>query len=178
MHEHGLVVDTFCHRLAGHSSREDRDGPGKHLHPDEEQAIINFMLMLDSISINGTLRTIETMAISLIKNRSVSGSEIELPTLGKSWAARFTIRHRDILMLQTGSVKELDRTAAENPVVIQIWFNDLAGKRLRCGIQPDDTYNVDEAGFRMSIGKHEKVITKRRKSVRGYLVQKILIENF
>ena len=97
--EHGLVVDTFCRRLAGRGSREDCDGPGKHLHPDEEQAIINFMLMLDNIGINRTLRTIETMAISLIKKRSVSGCEIELPILGKSWAARFATRHSDILML-------------------------------------------------------------------------------
>ena len=160
--EHGLVVDTFCRRLAGHGSREDRDGPRKHLHPDEEQAIINFMLMLDNIGINGTLRTIETMAISLIKKRSVSGCEIELPILGKSWAARFATRHSDILMLQTDSIKELDRAAAEDPVVIQNWFNVLAGKRLRCGIQPDDTYNVDEVGFRMGIGKREKVVTRRR----------------
>ena len=74
------------------------------------------------------------MAISLIKKRSVSGCEIELPILGKSWAARFATRHSDILMLQTDSIKELDRAAAEDPVVIQNWFNVLAGKPLRCGI--------------------------------------------
>ncbi|ERF74893.1 hypothetical protein EPUS_09099 [Endocarpon pusillum Z07020] len=72
--------------------------------------------------------------------------------------------HHDVFMLQSDSPKELDRAAAEDPVVIDRWYTSFIGKIQRCAIQPGDIYNCDEGGFRIGIGKREKIIVPASKT--------------
>ena len=153
----------FVNRLAGRGTRQDKDAPNKRLTDEEERAVINFMLSLDANQLRGTARTIETTAMHLLYRRPRSPHDPEPAPLGNTWVSRFMARHADELMFQRDSPKELERAAAEDPEAIRSWFNALKGKIDRCGIQPRDMYNVDEAGFRIGIGKRERVVTKRRK---------------
>jgi hypothetical protein len=154
----------FVNRHAGRRTRQEKEAPNKRLTDEEEQAVINFMLSLDSNEIRGTARTIETTAMHLLNRRPRSQSDPDPAPLGNTWVSRFMARHANELMFQRDSPKELDRAAAEDPVAIKSWFDKLKGKIDRCGIQRRDIYNVDEAGFRIGIGRRERVVTKRRKT--------------
>src|SRR5688572_14558450 len=64
--EFGVEPHLLRARLRGRGSRTDRDGPNQRLTHDETRAVINFILKLDNLGINGTFRTIETTAWWLI----------------------------------------------------------------------------------------------------------------
>jgi hypothetical protein len=154
-------------RLSGRTSRHERKPVNKRLTPQEENAVIAFMLRLDTAGIQGNVRTIETCANTLIKSRITGPLETPPQPLGSKWATRFLDAHKDEISLQRDTIKELDRAAAEDPERLRAWYNDLKGKFTRCAIQPQDLYNYDETGFRIGIGKREMVVTKaRRKRVR------------
>jgi hypothetical protein len=154
-------------RLSGRKSRQDRTPVNKRLTLQEEAAVIAFMLRLDSAGINGTSRTIETCAYSLLKARSGFTPEKPPVLLGSKWASRFLEAHKHKITLQRDTLKELDRAAAEDPTLLRAWYNDFKGKLDRCAIQPQDLYNYDETGFRIRIRKREIIVTKaRRKRVR------------
>src|SRR5205814_1617765 len=76
------------------------------------------------------------------------------------WKSRFMRKHRDKLRLQRDTVKELDRAAAEDPVELRKWYQEYNNIIRRLAIQPVDIWNYDETGFRIGIGKAEKVVVR------------------
>jgi Tc5 transposase DNA-binding domain len=76
-------------RLSGRKSRCERKPVNKRLTPQEENAILAFMLRLDTAGIQGNVRTIETCANTLIKSRITGPLESPPQPLGSKWATRF-----------------------------------------------------------------------------------------
>jgi hypothetical protein len=44
--------------------------------------------------------------------------------------------------------------------VIRDWFQEYQTAVEKYGIQPHDTYNVDETGFRVGVGRRQWIITR------------------
>ena len=116
------------------------------------------MLSLDAIGIQGTLKTVQSTAIRILRQRPNQDKE-SLP-ISKVWALRFLKRFKKRVTFQRDTVQELDRIACEDPIELSRWFSDLNGKYQRLNMQKEDVYNIDEIGFQMGIGKPEYVITK------------------
>jgi hypothetical protein len=144
----------FLHRLNGRLSRHERQPLNYRLESHEEEAILQFLETLANLGIHGSSHTIETLANHLLQLRD------EKRQVGRNWTKRFFTRHAERIGLQRDSIKEIDRAAAEDPVELAQWYDEYKGILDRCGIQPIDIWNADQTGFRIGIGKTQKVVVR------------------
>jgi hypothetical protein len=107
--EFGVTPRLFIARLQGRGSRRDRVGTNQRLTPDETKTAISFILKMDSLGINRTPKTIETIAWWLIEARPKVPGAKPPPPLGGKWANRFMLRYKKDLMKQSDSTKEIDQ---------------------------------------------------------------------
>ena len=128
-------------------------------HNKRKKALVRFLGSLDDVGIQGSLKTVRTTtAMSILRCRE--GQVHEPKPISAAWPTRFLKQYRNQLTLQRDVVQELDLVAAEDPVDIRAWFNDLKSKYDRLCLKLADVYNVDEIGFQMGIGKPQHVVTR------------------
>ena len=87
------------------------------------------------------------------------------PLCGNYWTTQFLQWHPEF-SLCTKNPKELKRQAAEDPIALAAWFKEYNHTVGIYNIMVGDTYNYDETGVRLGIGKKEKVITTISKAFR------------
>jgi hypothetical protein len=93
-----------------------------------------------------------------ILSRRVRDESIhDIRTCGEHWALRFLKAHPQYVV-RVDNPKELAREAAEDRVALATWFEELNRTVGIYDIEVRDTYNYDETGIRLGIGKKEKVI--------------------
>ncbi len=64
---------------------------------------------------------------------------------------------------------DIQRKCSHGPIRIAAWFQAFRKVVEQYGFQPGDIYNMNETGFRIDIGKDQKIITKEAKR-QSYLV--------
>ncbi|KAJ3479083.1 hypothetical protein NLG97_g8409 [Lecanicillium saksenae] len=152
---------TLVRRLQGSKSAKGRRASNKLLEDVEEKAICTYVDHLDRLNLAVRPEFITHAANSILKARSSSSLPAdEVPTVGKLWTTRFLKRNEYIKQRQR--VIESQRKAAEDPNVINKYFQQLREVIDDEGIQPADIWNMDESGFRIGAGKDQLIITKRR----------------
>jgi len=87
----------------------------------------------------------------------------ELPKVGGRWAERFDFR-RGIHIRRTQPI-DIERKMAHDPHNIEIWFDRYRRVIERHGILFDDVWNMDETGFRVGIGRGDKVLALKHGKV-------------
>ncbi|RKK06651.1 hypothetical protein BFJ68_g16465 [Fusarium oxysporum] len=129
----------------------------------EEQAIIRFILDLDSRGFPPRLRGIEEMANRLLADR-------DAPSVGKRWASNFVKRHKE---LKTRYFRKYDyqRAKCEDPTVIRNWFRLVENIIAKYGIRLDDIYNFNETGFMIGMIASGMVVTGAERRGRPKSVQ-------
>ncbi len=88
-------------------------------------------------------------------------------TVGPDWTRRFLKRHKEYSEVKQRS-QEVDRTFAATKAEVLEWFQAVKQIIDENGLTPYDIWNFDESGFRIGVGKDQKVITKYPKR-RAYL---------
>jgi hypothetical protein len=106
---------------------------------------------------------VEDMANSLLAERNQ-------PPVGKNWAGTF-VKRRPELTIKFNRKYDYKRALCEDPEVIQRWFDLVANIKAKYGIQDDDTYNFDEAGFMMGVISTGAVVTASERRGRPKAVQ-------
>ena len=126
------------------------------LTPHEEKGLLIWLHRRDALGTRATVQELEWECNCILKSRH-TGPE-EPPLCGSHWANRFLKRHPEF-SLCTENPKELERQAAEDPIALSRWYEDYNHIVGLYEIMVGDTYNYNETGIRLGVGKKEKVIT-------------------
>jgi len=142
---------TLGHRIRGRPSRDDCIPNGRKLTPYEEEAIVQYILDLDSRGFPPRPRDVQEMADLLLAERDAS-------PVGKNWATNFINRRPEI---QSKFNRKYDhkRAQCEDPVIIGDWFRLVHNVKAKYGILDDDVHNFDEAGAQMGVISTARVVT-------------------
>lgn len=98
-------------------------------------------------------------------------TERNLDPVGTNWPNTFVKRH-DELTMKFNRKYDYKRALCEDSGVIQGWFGLVANIKAMYGIQDDDTYNFDEAGFIMDQISTGAVVTGSERRGRPKSVQR------
>jgi hypothetical protein len=154
---------TLRARMNGRTSRRDYRNPAHRLTALEEEAIVQYVLKLDSRGFSPHLAGVEDMANLLLTDRG------EKP-VGKNWAQTFITRQPE-LKTRFNRVYDFQRALCEDPELIGAWFKLVHNMRAKYGIQDCDFYNFDETGFMMGVICASMVVTRSDRRGRGKAVQ-------
>ena len=150
-----IPQSTLQARHAGRPSRRDCEPNSKRLKKQEEDAIITYILDLDTRGIGATRDMVRDMASDLLAARG------EQP-VGKCWVTNFSKRTPEI-KLRRSRPYDRQRALNEDPRIISPWFSLVQSVKEKYGIMDEDTYNFDETGFLMGKIRAQMVFTGSEK---------------
>jgi len=150
-------------RLKGRQSRHQRPASNRKLSPDQELALCQYWNRLDEIGLPARCRHIGSYANAILA-RAHHDSSTPAPTISRMWTGRFLQRHPEYLIRKQKTLdvkrKELEAHDIDD---LNGWFDRYKSIRDKKGILPQNTYNFDETGFRIGIGKDQWVVTRDSK---------------
>lgn len=142
---------TLRYRIQGILSTRDTVNKAQKLTKLEEEAIVRYILDLDSRAFPPRRSAVEDMANRLLGARD-SGR------VGKNWTSNFVRRQPQ---LSTRFTRKIDyqRVKCEDPNTYNAWFRLVRNMINKYGICEEDIYNFDETGFLMGQISSEMVVT-------------------
>lgn len=143
--------DTLRNRRNGMPSRRDCVPNSKKLSIIEERVIIDHVIDVDARGFQANYDMLRDMANKLLSDRGQ-------PNVGKNWPSRFVQRVPE-LKTRVNRPYDYKRCLNEDPETIRKWFRLVQNMKRKYGILDEDTYNFDEAGFRMGVIGTRMVIT-------------------
>lgn len=129
---HGIAFSTLRGHLIG-TTTQVLSHQHLQLSPADEYAVVRWIGGLEREKFSPRIEHIR-QAASLIAGHPV----------GKNWVPRFLDRHPKLATCSTDAM-EKDQVDAVTPQVIRTHFRDVQG--LRNGVEPRDTWNMNEKGF-------------------------------
>src|SRR5258706_6206040 len=142
---------TLRSRIHGIASRHDSTPNSRRLTSQEELAIVQFILDLDSRGFPPRPQDVRDMADLLLTLRDGL-------SLGKNWTTKF-INSRPELKSKFSRKYDYKRAQCEDPVIIGEWFQLVQNTIAKYRITDEDIYNFDEAGFQMGVIATARVVT-------------------
>ena len=149
-----VPLSTLHHRDQGRRSREELAQSQQYLTPEEEKAIVRFLLLMSNLGHPVRIKFIRSLAFSVARRRSTD-NPIKPP--GKNWPQAFEKRHPE---LKARRVKAMDWKRHGGHIYDKVteWF-EVIGKVLQDpAIRPENVYNMDETGVLLSMLGSVKVL--------------------
>ena len=112
---------------------------------------------MEKTSIHAQYHMIAGFANSILK-RAYPDSATP-PTVSKSWAQRFLNRHPEYFVKKQKPLTA-DRMNTHDPDNLLRHFERFRDVRAKYGIHIIDTYNFDETGFWIGVGRAQQIITR------------------
>jgi hypothetical protein len=159
----GACYDRVKNRVNGCVSRSNRPPTNLLLSTVEEEGLLIWLRRWDALGTRATIQELEWECNCILASRHVDSSDP--PLCGDHWTTHFLRRHPEF-SLHTENSKEFERQAAEDPITLAAWFEEYRRTIGVYDIMVGDTYNYNETGVRLGIGKKEKVITTISKVLR------------
>jgi hypothetical protein len=176
--ERGGVPLSTLHRDKGRRSIEEKAESQQYLTPQEEKAIVKYLLLMSDLGQPVRIKWIPSLAFCVARNRSTNNPIKPLPIKppGKNWARAFEKRHPE---LKARTVRALDWKRHRNNIYDKIteWF-EVIGKVLQeLAILPENVYNMDETGVLLSMLGSIKVLVGREdlRNHRGAGVKRTMV---
>ncbi|KAM9874243.1 transposase [Verticillium dahliae] len=146
---------TLRRRRNGTPSRRDSPPNSANLNEGEEQAVIRYILDMDSRADPPRPKDVAAMANTLLDERGAR-------RVGINWATSFVKRRPE---LQTRFFRPYDyrRALCGDPVATNAWFRDVRDTIAKYGVADTDIYNFDETGFQMGVINSGIVVTSSEK---------------
>ena len=144
--------NTLRRRMNGIPSKRGTRSVQAKLTLAEEEAIVQYILDLDSRGFSPTKCEVEDMANLLLSQRDAT-------PVGKCWADRLITR-REELKTRLNRPYDYQRAKQEDPAVVEPWFRLVANMRAKYGVADSDFYNFDETGFMMGQIQPFMVVTR------------------
>lgn len=136
---------TVYRHLDGGRTRSEARGEQQNLTPDEENALVAWILELSKTGYPVRLNFLREMAEEIRKPRLQAMGKV-VPPLGKSWSQRFVARHPQIETVRSRNI-EAARIKDVSVERIQIFFAAFIEAIQKYGISPENMYNMDETGI-------------------------------
>ena len=160
---YNVSLATLGHRRAGRPPQADYWPKSKNLTKIEEEVVVEHILELVARGFPPRLAAVADMANSLRAERN-------LAPVGTNWPSTF-VKRQDELQTKFNRKYDYKRALCEDSGLIQGWFDLVANVKAKYGIQDDDTYNFDEAGFMMGQISTAMVVTASERRGRPKSVQ-------
>jgi hypothetical protein len=154
---------TLIYRMKGRRARQDRRTNSMKLTETEEDAVLKYILDLDTRGFPPRLADVGDMANILLAERDAG-------RVGKHWASNFVKRQPE-LKTRFNRAYDYQRALCEDPEKIGAWFRLVHNMRAKYGIQDADMYNFDETGFMMGMITPSMVVTRSERRGRAKTVQ-------
>ena len=160
--EFGVPRNRLRYRLEGQSPKNGQPAANTKLSRAEESALCRYIDRLDRINLAVRPEFVTDAANYILRERTSQSQAGDPLLVGPNWTTRFLTRHKCSKRLQ----KKLhaDRQASEDLSRVAKYFQKLSDICERDGILPDDTWNMDETGFRIGVGKDQLIVTKRKRA--------------
>ena len=151
-------------RLAGHPTKNAIRGlHHRALNPAQDEAIRRYIRTLDDKDCAPRYSMIERAALSMIN--AAQPPEKRLKRMGQHWLKRWIKRQPGLFKIRRQPLS-VARRNAHNPEIIQHHFDLFRKQRDEYSILPEDTWNMDETGYRIGISKADwAVVTNPTKRV-------------
>jgi len=153
---------TLRDRISGRTFRRDTMPNSKKMTPTEEEALLQYLLDLDTRGQPCRISDVEDMANLLLKERN--GGRV-----GKLWATRF-IQRQPAIRTRYNRPYDYQRALCEDPDAIRAWFRLVESMRAKYGITDSDFYNFDETGFAIGIISASVVVTRAERRAKAKTV--------
>jgi hypothetical protein len=142
-----VPLTTLYHRDHGRRSREEHAQSQQYLTPDEETAMVRFLLLMSSLGRPVRIKYIPSLAFSVARERSATDTPIKPP--GKNWPRAFEKRHPE---LKARKVRAIDWKRHENNIHGKLveWFGVIGEVLQEPAILAENVYNMDETGVMLS----------------------------
>ena len=134
---------TLMRRRDGKPARRDLPANSRKLTDLEEEAIVQYVVELDTRGFPPRPCNVEDMANHLLRVR-------DAPPVGKRWAHNFVCR-KEKIRKRWSRRYDYQRAKCEDPKIIGEWFALVRNTKAKYGIVDDDIYNFDETGFMMGM---------------------------
>ena len=137
---------TLYHRAHVRPSKEEKAQRQQYLTPEEEKAVVKFLLLMSSLGQPVRIKFIPSLAFSIACQRSAN-KPTKPPC--KNWARAFEKRHPE---LKARRVRAIDWKRHENNTYDKMieWF-EVIGKVLQDpAVLSKNVYNMDETGLMLS----------------------------
>ena len=151
-----VPCERLRRRLLGTKSKQDRVGHTL-LNPRQTKALKEYISRCDKLFMSPLVPQLVGAAQRILDLDDPSG---KANPVGKNWVARWLAQNPDARRKRQRP-QELARLAANKVETYQHHFDELERVIDEFGIQPGDTYNMDETGVRMGIGGSQWVVTMR-----------------
>ena len=149
-----VPISTLNHRDRGRRSREELAQRQQYLSPEEEKALVKFLLLMSNLGHPVRIKFMRSLAFSITRHRSTN-EPTKLP--GKNWPRAFEKRHPE---LKARRVKAVNWKRHDNYIYDKVreWFK-VIGKVLQDpAILSKNVYNMDETGVMLSMLGSIKVL--------------------
>ena len=133
-----VLYETLRQRIKGIPSRRDSTPNNRRLSSQEESAIVQYILELDSRGFSPRPSEVREMADLLLTERQES-------PVGQKWVSNF-INRRPEIKTKFSRKYDYKRALCEDLYIIGEWFRLVQNTRAKYGILEEDIYNFDEAG--------------------------------
>jgi hypothetical protein len=144
-----VPLTTIYHRAHGRRSKEEHAQSRQYLTPEEEKAIVKFLLLMSSLGHPVRIKFLPSLALSIARRRSSVPTNPPIKPPGKNWPRAFEKRHPE---LKARRVKAIDWNRHENNIYYKIeeWFEVIREVLQDPNILPENAYNMDETGVMLS----------------------------
>lgn len=165
-----VPLTTVWYRAHGRPSIEEKAQGQQYLTPEEEIALIDFLLRMSDLGRPVRVKFLPSLAFSIARQRAATDRSIKPPN--KNWPQAFKKRHPD---LEAKRVKAMDWRRHDKHIHEKIthWFEVIGKELRRLDILPGNVYNMDETGVMLSMQGSAKVLVGKndRRDYRGARVK-------
>ncbi|KAL8325265.1 hypothetical protein RB597_008501 [Gaeumannomyces tritici] len=144
---HGLTPRQLQRRRRGGSSTLQNGGHNKRITEAENLALLAWANWRQSIG-NAVTAVAVVQAVDSILRRRPTPPSI---ATRKQWAQQWLSAHKELLKRVKGRPRAIERRAAQDRLVLREWFDCYARCVEEYQIQPENSWNSDEIGFRVGV---------------------------
>ena len=154
-------LSTAWHRDHGRPSRNDKAISQQYLTPQEEKALVDYVLRAYRNGYPLPVRALRSHALVIARQRSslfqVPGADDDVRPPGKNWPQAFYTRHPE---LKSRRVRALDWSRHGDNIYEKVvrWFSVIGPELHHPEIVADNIYNMDETGVLLSALNSLKVL--------------------
>ena len=179
-HVSELPPTTRWYRAHGRRTREEKAAKQQYLTPQEEKALVQYVLRLSKNGYPVPVKLLRSLAFVIRCRRSsvfqVPAADSAIQPPGKNWPQGFYKRHPE---LQARRLKALDWTRHEHNIYDKVtdWFTIIGKELSEPAISQENVYSTDETGVLLGRLGSLKVLVGRDelRNYRGAGVQRTLI---
>ncbi|KAJ5904761.1 uncharacterized protein N7473_001677 [Penicillium subrubescens] len=176
----GIPASTLWRRANNKPSIVDKAANQQYLTPQEEQALVEYVLRLANNGYPLPVKFLRSLALVIARQRSstfqIIDPSLEIRPPGKNWPQGFYLRHPQLKARRLRAIdwKRDDRQIEEK---VQHWFAVIGCELADPAILRENVYNMDETGVLLSVLNSLKVLVGKDdlRKHRGTTVKRTLV---